>query len=764
MPDPAAALRHTHHSNDEAGQSLKLERLGGSSSVRAVGRRAGKRELRAWAQRTRGERLPDAARLQERGLARLRGRMGLSAAAPPWGAPGLLLTIALHLAIYLHPAQAWAPVHRDYCILGAGPAGLQMAYFLQRAGRDYMVFERAPVPGSFFTRYPRHRKLISINKRYTGKTNAEFNLRHDWNSLLSHDPRLLFRHYSDAYYPDASDMVRYLSDFAERLGLHVLYNTTIAHVTVNKDRGAWNGHYFILTDHRGQAYQCSVLLVATGLSVPNRVDFPGSEYVDGYESVSVDPKDFEGQNVLILGRGNSAFETAENIFSVTNFIHMLSRSRVRLSWATHYVGDLRAINNGLLDTYQLKSLDGLLESDLTDLAIVKDHKGKFHITLKLFVEEFFNQSSDAIPLPQDNNDNFAMRVAYDRVIRCLGWKFDFSIFSKSLRLSSGSELSEKYPLVRASYESKGSRGLFILGTASHSVDYRKSAGGFIHGFRYTVRAVHRLLEQRHHGAAWPSTEHPITHLASAIIRRINEASGLYQMFSVLADVVLLKENATTFEYLEEFPMQMLAQLETITGRRARHGLFVINMEYGRNYSGPDKDVFFSDRSVGHMEDAWLSNFLHPVIYYYRHLPTEQEVRFRPAGWPLPRPSALHHVVEDFLTDWTAPVGHILPLRRFLENCLDTDLRSFYAESCFLFALTHQKLPPFCQQGYLRTQGLVGTESLRQHGVESGLLWDSATMGQHQGASNQQPGDHGPGGRSLAPGPPVSPFNSNKEEL
>lgn len=77
------------------------------------------------------------------------------------------------------------------------------------------------------------------------------------------------------------------------------------------------------------------------MSVPNLVDFPGSEYVEGYESVSIDPKDFVGQNVLILGRGNSAFETAENILGVTNFIHMLSRSRVRLSWATHYVGDLR---------------------------------------------------------------------------------------------------------------------------------------------------------------------------------------------------------------------------------------------------------------------------------------------------------------------------------------------------------------------------------------------------------------------------------------
>lgn len=61
-------------------------------------------------------------------------------------------------------------------------------------------------------------------------------------------------------------------------------------------------------------------------------------------------------------------------------------------------------------------------------------------------------------------------------------------------------------------------------------------------------------------------------------------------------------------------------------------------------------------------------------------PTEQEVRFRPADWPLPRPAAIHHIVEDFLTDWTAPLSHILPLRRFLENCLGTDLRSFYAGS------------------------------------------------------------------------------------
>lgn len=54
------------------------------------------------------------------------------------------------------------------------------------------------------------------------------------------------------------------------------------------------------------------------------------------------------------------------------------------------------------------------------------------------------------------------------------------------------------------------------------------------------------------------------------------------------------------------------------------------------------------------------------------------MKLRPPDWPLPRPAAIHHIVEDFLTDWTAPNAHVLPLRRFLENCLGTDLRSFFA--------------------------------------------------------------------------------------
>lgn len=91
---------------------------------------------------------------------------------------------------------------------------------------------------------------------------------------------------------------------------------------------------------------------------------------------------------------------------------------------------LRAINNGLLDTYQLKSLDGLIEGDLEDLVLIKDRKGKLHITLRFYLENSNSSDPESVTLPQDELDNFATRAPYDRAIRCLGWKFDFSIFNK----------------------------------------------------------------------------------------------------------------------------------------------------------------------------------------------------------------------------------------------------------------------------------------------------------------------------------------------
>ena len=37
--------------------------------------------------------------------------------------------------------------YHEYCIIGAGPGGLQMGYFFERAGHDYVIFERSNVSG-----------------------------------------------------------------------------------------------------------------------------------------------------------------------------------------------------------------------------------------------------------------------------------------------------------------------------------------------------------------------------------------------------------------------------------------------------------------------------------------------------------------------------------------------------------------------------------------------------------------------------------------
>jgi hypothetical protein len=40
----------------------------------------------------------------------------------------------------------------DYCVIGAGPAGLQMGYFLKGAGRDYVILERSHQAGEIWAK------------------------------------------------------------------------------------------------------------------------------------------------------------------------------------------------------------------------------------------------------------------------------------------------------------------------------------------------------------------------------------------------------------------------------------------------------------------------------------------------------------------------------------------------------------------------------------------------------------------------------------
>ena len=138
--------------------------------------------------------------------------------------------------------------------------------------------------GNFFSVYPRHDQLISINKRHTGKTNVEFNLRHDWNSLIStYDCRnqpvgidgshrsaavaddeeklIRFGSYSRHMFPHRSSMLRYLNDFASNASLRIRYETEVHNIsrladddqtlTTRKPRPR-----FMMHDQHGNIFQC----------------------------------------------------------------------------------------------------------------------------------------------------------------------------------------------------------------------------------------------------------------------------------------------------------------------------------------------------------------------------------------------------------------------------------------------------------------------------------------------------------------------------
>lgn len=109
---------------------------------------------------------------------------------------------------------------------------------------------------SSLCRYPRHRKLISINKIHTGRQNREFNLRHDWNSLLSHKPDLLLKRVSSEFYPPADALSLYLSLFVKELELRVHYGVDIGRIrAVQSD----TGRTYVLTDQHASDYTCRYL-------------------------------------------------------------------------------------------------------------------------------------------------------------------------------------------------------------------------------------------------------------------------------------------------------------------------------------------------------------------------------------------------------------------------------------------------------------------------------------------------------------------------
>lgn len=475
----------------------------------------------------------------------------------------------------------------DYLVIGAGPAGLQLGYFLERAGRDYLILESGITPGTFFRTYPRHRQLISINKLHTGWEDPELNLRMDWNSLLSDRERLLFPRYTERYFPDADVMVRYLTDYAEALGLNIRYGTTA--VKVNRtDR-------FRVVDQYGEEYEAPLLVVATGPAKPYLPTIPGIELAELYSTVTIDPTDFTDQRVLIVGKGDSAFETAENLIETAALIHIAGPGAIRMAWQSRFVGHL---------------WDGVLDGQV--VRIDRDPDG-YLVTVRI-----------------GRTGELITDIRYDRVIVCTGFRFDSSIFRGESRPRL--VVDDRYPEQTSAWESVNVPDLYFAGTLMQGRDLDRYTSGFINGFRYCIRALHRILELRYHGIPWPPRGLPADAeaLAIAVLCRANRTSALWQQLGRLCDVVVLE--GAEVAYYEELPVDYVR--ESHLGDNDNY--FTVTLEYPPDHDDPDR------HGAAHP---------HPVV---RHFSQDSLV-------------AEHHVAEDMENEWSSQEVHRDPLRAFFTR-------------------------------------------------------------------------------------------------
>ncbi len=466
-----------------------------------------------------------------------------------------------------------------YLIIGAGPAGLQLGYYFNKTNDDYIILERNGNSGSFFEKYPIHRKLISVNKRNIesdpGTDLNEFAYRHDWNSLICDNKQLRVKNYSNNFFPDADDLVKYLNDFSKYYKLNIGYNCL-----VTKIKKIDNTFEIIIKNNNvDKIINCKYLFICTGVSQEYIPPIKGIEYTIPYKNLSNDSKEFENKNVAIIGRGNSGLEVADSIINNAKYICLVGRNPPKFAWETHYVGDTRAINNNFYDTYQLKTLS--MSYDVPNLEIKKTDSNKY---------ELYGVGTE---------------YDFDKVIRCTGFQFDFSIFDNTMQQK---VFRNRFPEITNEFESTSTENLFFCGTISQSLDFKVSTLAFIHGFRYTGKFIHDIVKERELSKQFDfiRIDKDIQKLTVFIAKEITENSCIWQLFRYWCVLVVVEEDH--FKIFRNLPVDYVKQNKKFND----HDIIIITLDYGFE----DDDSVF-ERFPSYQEfHGYLSKFIHPVLRYY----------------------------------------------------------------------------------------------------------------------------------------------------
>lgn len=385
-------------------------------------------------------------------------------------------------------------------IIGAGPAGLQMASYLE----NHVVLEKSSNVCSFFRKFPRHRRFISFNKNN--------DLRFDWNSFLNDSSSMC--EYSEELFPCADDYIRYAEDYVKRKKINVRLNYEIWKIEKINNT-------FIINDGE---YEAQRIFIGTGL-VPKKPDIivhPSFKHFT-YDNMPLDKDIYRDRNVFIIGYGNAALETANWLMKIANKLMIFGKQNN--AFDSHYPGYARSNNFSAIDAMFLKLGTFITYTNPNDTR--KFRESEIYDVLKKSIE------TGDIPLAYPKPDI---------IITCTGFEYNNSLVKDLVDIDE----STSFPILTENFESTKCPGLFFIGAVTQNKDYKKGTSAFIHGFRYNCQYLQRYIN----GITYDILSKK--DMIHRVFYQLNKSSCLLHRFDEFCDVVE-KLSDGSWKYIKEVP-------------------------------------------------------------------------------------------------------------------------------------------------------------------------------------------------------------------
>ncbi|AJY38643.1 pyridine nucleotide-disulfide oxidoreductase family protein [Burkholderia humptydooensis] len=466
--------------------------------------------------------------------------------------------------------------HHSNVIIGGGPAGINMALEFGKRGIEYLLLEANETVGGQWDRFPVCGQLISLNKRYVPGDSHTYRMRYDWHTLstisaddVANDPLLRFTEWTSEHWPSSRIYKEYLKYVAERKGVspHVRTHARVQRIARESGR-------FVLGISNAQGISADRVFCATGKSEPIVPDIKGldSETCTFYGDFEPDTaaERYRNKVVIVLGRGNSAFEIAHHLVDITAETRVVTRSLPMFARQTHNVHDLRAQVSDVFDLMQLKSNNNIVSDRIVEVRRITGgrHEGRLLVRYET-------------PCPHWSPPRWMKRTGI----------VDDVFLGAPMRINDPD-----------------------------------AASGFVHGFRCNIQALGSIVAEKYHGMAVEPvfecdvpTAHPsdqLIHLSAFLVDLVSTSMPLFELFGYFGSTVTFTpggdKGVVRARVWPAFPRAY--NLERWGKEPTR---LEIVFEYGfSRYGNGELPTHYFTLPADHF-DTSRSAYVHPVFHVYQ---------------------------------------------------------------------------------------------------------------------------------------------------